>query len=90
MKSRYSSEILKVFNSPIFNQCSTSIPPENLRFSDVFRGYRIGILIENGLNHFEIFGSLHLPPQPGKREKSSDRYFFDFLRQLSLINWFLQ
>ena len=68
MKSRYSSEISKVFNSPIFNQCSTSIPPENLRFSDVFRGYRIGILIENGLNHFEIFGSLHLPPQPGKRD----------------------
>ena len=31
-----------------FNQCSTSIPPENLWFSDVFRGYRSGKLVENG------------------------------------------
>ena len=40
---------------PIFTQCSTSIPPENirkpsvLRFSDVFRGDRSGKLGENGL-----------------------------------------
>ena len=35
---------------PIFNQCSTSRPPENIRkFSDVFRGYKSGTLVENGL-----------------------------------------
>ena len=37
---------------PIFNQCSTFIPSgksENLWFSDVFRGYRSGTLVENGL-----------------------------------------
>ena len=36
----------------IFNHCSTYIPPENIRksrFSDVFRGYRNGTLVENGL-----------------------------------------
>ena len=33
---------------PIFNQCSTTVPPENIR--KPFRGYRIGTLVENGLN----------------------------------------
>ena len=38
---------------PIFNQCSTSIPSENIRKPLVlrcFQGYRNGILVENGLN----------------------------------------
>ena len=37
-------------HQPIFNQCFTSIPPENICFSDVFKGYRSGTLVENGLN----------------------------------------
>ena len=39
-----------------FNPFSTNVPPlyrlktsKNLRFSDVFRGYRSGTLVENGL-----------------------------------------
>ena len=34
-----------LINLSIFNQCSTSIPLENLPFSGLFRGYRSGILI---------------------------------------------
>ena len=35
---------------PIFNQCSTSIPPwKHQKTSGVFRGYRSGTLVENGL-----------------------------------------
>ena len=46
---------------PIFKQCSTSIPPENIRKPvDVFRGYRSdrsGTLLENGL--IEIMANLY-------------------------------
>ena len=38
---------------------------ENLRFSDVFRGYRSGRLVGNGLknyNHFQKLKTLSLPP----------------------------
>ena len=34
---------------PIFNQCFTSISPENQRFSDVIRGCRSRTFVENGL-----------------------------------------
>ena len=43
----------KEVHEPVFNQCSTSIPSENIRkprtFSDVFKGYRSGTLVENEL-----------------------------------------
>ena len=39
--------MFKVDNS----ECSISITPENVRFSDIFRGYRKGRLPENGLNY---------------------------------------
>ena len=42
-------------------------------YTPVFRGYRNGILAENVLNLFDIFGSLHLPPQPDKRDCHSRR-----------------
>ena len=45
------------FHRPIFNQCSTSIPLENITKLEVFRGYRSGRLVENGLRtklqHFD-------------------------------------
>ena len=42
-------ENIKPFSSnvPLLHPLKTS---ENLRFSDVFRGYKIGTLVENGLN----------------------------------------
>ena len=43
-------------NVQYFKRFSTNVPildslktPENLRFSDVFKGYRSGTLVENGL-----------------------------------------
>ena len=40
--------IQKVVN-PFVPKCTLSLPPENLRFSDVFRGLRKGALGTNGL-----------------------------------------
>ena len=44
-----------------FNPFSSNVPllyplktSENLRFSDIFRGYRIGTLLENGLRIFQM------------------------------------
>ena len=33
-----------LYPQPILTQYSISMPPENIRFSDVFRGYRNGLL----------------------------------------------
>ena len=53
------------------NPFSTNVPllyplkTENLRFSDVFRGYRSGTLVGNRLknyNHFQKLKTLSLPP----------------------------
>ena len=58
---------------PIFKHCSTSIPPENIRkptsenlwFSDVFREYKRGILVENGLTSLYILDdALYMPYMP--------------------------
>ena len=38
-------------NAPLLYPLKTS---ENLRFSDIFRGYRIGTLLENGLRIFQM------------------------------------
>ena len=47
---------MPLFSPEMFNPFSTNVPllyppqtSENLRFSDVFRGYRSGTLVENGL-----------------------------------------
>ena len=50
-KNNYTLTNLQYLNL-IFNQCSISMrlkTSENLRFSDVFWGYRSGALLENGL-----------------------------------------
>ena len=44
-------------NAPLLNPLNT---PENRRFSDVFRGYRNGTLVDNGLSKLEIVGKFCL------------------------------
>ena len=49
------NDVLKVSRDEClthFNQCFTSVPPANRKpevFCDIFRRYRSGILVENGL-----------------------------------------
>ena len=58
---------IEVVGKLYLNQFSTSVPllyplktSENLQFSDVFREYRSGTLVENGLNYVDkITGDKH-------------------------------
>ena len=42
-------------NVPILYSLKT---PENLKFSGVFRGYKMETLARNGLNHFQEFPTI--------------------------------
>ena len=53
-KNIYNSEKINPFlaNAPILYPLKT---PENQRFSDVFRGYKLGTLATNGLIQESVF-----------------------------------
>ena len=60
------------------NPFSTSVPllyllktSENLRFSDVFRGYRSGTLVKNRLMQFQKFVDINLL-MPGGNKKDTN------------------
>ena len=60
------------------NPFSTSVPllyplktSENLRFSDVFRGYRSGTLVKNRLMQFQKFVDINLL-MPGGNKKDAN------------------
>ena len=51
-------------NTPLLYLLKTS---KNRRFSDVFRGYRSGALIENGLNKTKKMNVRGYPTDPAKK-----------------------
>ena len=51
-------------NAPLLHLLKTS---KNLRFSDVFRGYRSEALIENGLNKAKKMNVRRYPTHPAKK-----------------------